>query len=145
MTWMSAYPPTRAGLLRRLAAMAYDTLVLFALFMLAGFCTIIVTSGEAVAAGNPWFQALLLLIAISYFCGSWLRGGQTIGMKAWRLRVVRMDGNPLDARSAALRFVTAALSWVVFALGFLWILIDPQGRAWHDRLSGTRLVRIPKV
>ena len=145
MTWMSAYPPTQAGFLRRLAAMAYDTLVLLALFMLAGFCTIIATSGEAVAAGSPWFQALLLLLAIAYFCGSWMRGGQTIGMKAWRLRVARIDGSPLDARSAALRFVTAALSWAVFALGFLWILIDPQSRAWHDRLSATRLVRIPKA
>jgi uncharacterized RDD family membrane protein YckC len=137
-------PLKPAGLLRRIAAMTYDTLLLLAILMVAGFVTLIFTHGEAVAVGNYWFRALLWLLALAYFCGSWVRGGKTIGMKAWRLQVTKWDGASLDGHTAVLRFVAALLSWAVIGLGFLWVLIDPEKRAWHDRLSGTRIVITPK-
>ena len=141
---MDTNPPTLAVFLRRIAAMAYDTLLLLATFMFAGFFTLMLTGGAAVAPGNLLFRGLLLSIALGYFCGSWVYGGKTIGMKAWRLQVTKQDGGSLDGRTAVLRFVAALLSWAVIGLGFLWILIDPDRRAWHDRLSGTQIIVTPK-
>jgi uncharacterized RDD family membrane protein YckC len=133
-----------AGLLRRIAAMGYDALLLLAIYMITGFIALMLTGGEAVPAGNPWFRLLLLLLALFYFCASWIRGGQTIGMKAWRIQVTRLDGSALDGPTAVLRFGAALLSWAVIGLGFLWVLIDPEKRAWHDRLSGTQMLITPK-
>jgi uncharacterized RDD family membrane protein YckC len=70
----------------------------------------------------------------------WTRGGQTLGMRAWRLKVLRDDGQPLTIQDALLRYVAAILSWAALGLGFLWILVDSDGLAWHDRISKTRLV-----
>ncbi len=124
--------------------MTYDALLLLAIFMFAGFLVLMLNGGVAVAPGNPLFRGLLLLLALGYFCGSWVYGGKTIGMKAWRLQVTMLGGGPPDGRAALLRFGAAVLSWAVLGLGFLWILIDPEKRAWHDRLSGTRIIVTPR-
>lgn len=133
-----------AGLLRRLAAMLYDGLLLIALFMLAGFLALFATGGDAVPAGSFWFQSSLVLVAMLFLCGFWLHGGQTLGLRAWRLRVESADGGPVDARQALLRFAAALLALAPAGLGLLWLLVDPERRAWHDRLSGTRVVLLPK-
>jgi uncharacterized RDD family membrane protein YckC len=77
-----------------------------------------------------------------FFTGFWWRGGQTLGMRAWRLKVVRMDGSPLRWSDALKRHLAALLSCLTLGLGFLWVLVDSDGLAWHDRLSATRLIRI---
>ncbi len=136
--------PRPAGLFRRLAAMVYDGLLLAAVFMLAGFVALIVTGGEAVPSGSVWFQSYLLLIAMLFLCGFWLHGGQTLGLRSWRLRVESADGGPVDPRQALLRFAAAFLALAPVGLGLFWLLVDPERRAWHDRLSGTRVVLLPK-
>jgi uncharacterized RDD family membrane protein YckC len=135
-----------AGLLRRLGALLYDLLVVTALLMLAGFAAIRYTGGEAVPAGTPWFQAMLIIVVATFFCGFWMTGGQTIGMRAWRLRLITddADGNVVSLATALIRFAAACLSLLPLGLGFLWILIDRRRLTWHDRLSGTRVVRLPK-
>jgi uncharacterized RDD family membrane protein YckC len=133
-----------AGLLRRLAAMLYDALLLLALFMLAGGVALLATGGEAVPAGSVWYQAYLLLIAMLFLCGFWINGGQTLGLRSWRLRVESADGGPLDARMALLRFAAGFVALAPAGLGLFWLLFDPERRAWHDRLSGTRVVLLPK-
>ena len=65
-------------------------------------------------------------------------------MRAWRLMVVRNDGNRLQLRDALARFAAAALSWTAVGAGFLWSLLDREKLTWHDRLSGTRLVILKK-
>lgn len=132
------------GPLRRLAAMFYDSLLLTALFMLAGALTVAV-KGDAVTAGDPALRALLVLVAAGFFVGFWSHGGQTLGMRAWRVRVVADDGAAPTFARALLRFICAVLSWVPFGLGYLWMLVDRDKRAWHDRLSGTRLILLPKT
>lgn len=136
--------PRPAGLLRRLGAMLYDGLLLVAIFMLAGLLALTVTGGEAVPSGSFWFQAYLLLIAMLFLCGFWINGGQTLGLRSWRLRVESADGGPVDARQALLRFAAAFLALAPAGLGLFWLVIDPERRAWHDRLSGTRVVLLPK-
>jgi uncharacterized RDD family membrane protein YckC len=124
--------------------MLYDALLLLALFMLGGGVALLVTGGEAVPAGSVWYQTYLLLIAMLFLCGFWISGGQTLGMRSWRLRVESADGGPVDARQALLRFAAGFVALAPAGLGLFWLLVDPERRAWHDRLSGTRVVLLPK-
>ncbi|MBA3562940.1 MAG: RDD family protein [Gammaproteobacteria bacterium] len=129
-----------AGLGRRLAAIAYDLLILAAILMLATALWMPFTR-EPIAPGNFWYRAYLLALTVVYFCGFWIHGGQTPGMRAWRLRVERSDDQrPLRWQDALLRALAAAFSWGALGLGFLSALTDREQRTWHDRLSGTRLV-----
>ncbi|MDZ7810571.1 MAG: RDD family protein [Arhodomonas sp.] len=128
------------GLLRRLAAIFYDSLLLIGLWMAVTALALLLTDGEAIAAGDWGYRLLLLLIAVVFFCGFWSRSGSTLGMQAWRIRVVSEDGGPVSFDRALTRFGAALLSWLPLGLGFLWSLIDREGLAWHDRLSGTHLV-----
>jgi uncharacterized RDD family membrane protein YckC len=141
----TARPWRRAGLLRRLAAICYDLLLILALFMVLAFAVILLRTGDAVDAGSGWFQLLLVLVWWFYFSWSWTHGGQTIGMLAWRMRLQQDDGNPVHWRAAGLRFLGAGLSMLALGLGFLWCLFDRDGLGWHDRLSRTELRYLPKT
>jgi uncharacterized RDD family membrane protein YckC len=135
----------RPSLLRRLAAVLYDGLLLIALWMAASALWLAVRDGEAVPAGEAWFRLYLLAIAWAFLVGFWVRGGRTLGMLAWRLRLVAAaDGGPVTLRQASARFFAALLSWLPAGAGYLWALVDRDGLTWHDRLSGTRLVLEPK-
>lgn len=138
---------------RRLASMFYDCLILVALWMFAVLVALLLLQtgnaplGEAVPSrgiGHYFFQLYLLAVAFAFLGWFWAHGGQTAGMRAWGLHLVRADGQPAGWREAALRFGTALLSWLPLGLGFWWALFDPQNRAWHDRLSGTRLEYRPR-
>jgi uncharacterized RDD family membrane protein YckC len=126
------------GLARRLAACLYDGLVLMAVEMLAGAAWIAL-SRAAVEPGDWRFRTYLLAVAALFFAGFWTRG-ETLGMRAWRLRILGPAGGPPGPGRALLRFFAALLSWSALGLGFLWVLVDRDRLAWHDRLSGTRLI-----
>jgi uncharacterized RDD family membrane protein YckC len=135
-----------AGLLRRLAALLYDSLLVVALLMLATVPYVMLTGGAAAShLARALFQTYLLAVMLGFFSWFWLHGGQTLGMRAWRLRVVSQNGAPLRPRQALARFAWALPSLLLFGLGLLWVLVDQERLAWHDRLSGTRLVVLPKV
>lgn len=133
--------PARAGeppgLARRLAACLYDALVLVAVLMFAGAAWVAVA--RAAAPPGDWlFRAYLLAISAVFFAAFWTRG-ETLGMRAWKLRIVAADGRAPGWRRALLRFAAALVSWAPCGLGFLWMLVDRDRLCWHDRLSGTRL------
>ena len=94
--------------------------------------------------GNLWYFTYLLLVACGFFSGFWMKGGQTLGMKTWRLRVETDQGQTLGLKQALLRFFAAILAWLPAGLGFLWMLVDPKRKALHDHISGTRIVTLPK-
>ena len=77
-------------------------------------------------------------VAAAYFVWQWRRGGQTLAMKTWRLRLVTRDGAPLTLRHAASRFVFAVPGALLLGRGFLWALVDREGQFLHDRLAGTQ-------
>ena len=133
-----------AGLLRRLAAAVYDGLLVIGILMLMTLLLVIAGGGEAVPAGKPAYQASVLLVMFLFFAGFWTRGGQTLGMRAWRLRLESRDGEPVSWMQAAKRFAAAFLAWLPLGLGMLWILVDRQGLSWQDRLSDTRVVLLAK-
>ena len=137
-----------AGLLRRLGALFYDSLLLAALLMVVTAALLPLTGGEAIdAAKNPlleWVYRGLLLVTVALYYGiPWTRRGQTLGMVAWRLRLERADGSLPRWPDVPKRLAAATLSLLPAGLGWWWMLVDPERRTWHDRLSGTRIVLTP--
>jgi uncharacterized RDD family membrane protein YckC len=129
--------------------MLYDGLLLLALLMVATALFLPLTGGEALnAQGHPVlelvYQAVLVLLILGFFGLFWTRRGQTLGMASWRLRIERDDGRLLTWGDTTRRLAWALLSLLPLGLGFVWILFDPERRAWHDRLSRTRVVVLPK-
>lgn len=139
----------RAGLLRRLGALLYDGLLLLALLMVATAALLPFTGGEAIdPREHPLlefvYRCLLALLIVGFHGLFWTRRGQTLGMASWRLRVEREDGRLLTWGDTLRRLAWAVVSWLPLGLGYLWILFDPQRRAWHDRLTRTRVIVISK-
>jgi uncharacterized RDD family membrane protein YckC len=94
---------------------------------------------------QPVLRALLgvwlLVVAGTYFVVSWTRVGATIGMRAWKLKLVRDDGARVDARTAVVRYVLALASLAAFGCGFWYAWFDADRRTWHDRVCRTRMSR----
>jgi uncharacterized RDD family membrane protein YckC len=134
---------TPASFLIRVAAMVYELLLVTAVVFVASFLIIPVV-GDLHA---PWqrhlFQVYILGVLFAYFSAFWLRSGQTLAMKTWRIRLVNPDGAPLTLKQAALRFVLALLGLLLAGAGFWWALFDRDRQFFHDRIVGTRLVRVP--
>jgi uncharacterized RDD family membrane protein YckC len=132
----------RVGLLRRLGAMLYDSLAAFSVLFIADALVVIPLQalwGIESIGKHPLFQLYQFVVIYVFFAWFWVHGGQTLGLRAWRIRVVREDGAPLQWSDAAKRFAAAILSWLPLGAGFLWAAFDRQGLAWHDRMSRTRL------
>ena len=140
---VGALGPPPAGLARRFAAMFYDSLLLAAALYAAAIPAVWLRGG-AVPPDELWFQAWLVFVAWFYLALSWTRGGQTLGMRAWRCRLVTVDGGPVGWGRTLARFAAALVSWAALGLGFWWALAGPERRCWHDRWSGTRIVLVPK-
>jgi uncharacterized RDD family membrane protein YckC len=145
-----------AGLARRLAAMAYDTMLSLALLMVVTFAYLMALRliyGEAqlklmsdagALNGDPLLSTLLLFSLFAFFAKFWTHNGQTLGMQVWGVRVQNADGSAIDLWQALLRFLLAIISFLCVGLGFFWILLDKQKRSWHDIYSGSCTVQLPK-
>ncbi len=131
-----------AGLLRRLAAMVYDGVLLLAIWFVLGWVAVYFSGGEA--APRATMQALVLGSTVLFLGGFWMRDGRTLGMLAWRLQLAPAHGRHISLRMIGLRLLGGALSLLAFGLGFLWMLWDPEKRMWQDLLSGTRVILVPR-
>lgn len=132
--------PVLSPLPRRVLSLIYEALLLAALLWCAALVFKIIETPLAVAHSRTIFQAYLFLLTGVYFVWQWTHGGQTLAMKAWRIRLVTRDGEAINARLAWTRYVLATLGVLAFGLGFLWSLLDRERQFLHDRLAGTRLV-----
>jgi uncharacterized RDD family membrane protein YckC len=138
--------PVPAALPWRLLAAVYDALPVLALWMLASALVLLVRGNrpfEPFSAGQWLLWLACWAIAGLYAVLSWHRGGQTLGMRPWRLRVVDAGGGRPALGALWLRFAVATLSLAAGGLGFLWSLVDRDRRTWHDIAAGTRLLREP--
>jgi len=143
--------------------MAYESLIVAAILLVASFAFLGAATSRLEGPARHLFQAYLFLVLGLYFVWCWRRGGQTLPMKAWKLRLVRRDGAPVDTPRAVLRYALAALAlgasavaaavlwrepgaglaWLALAPGaltLLWSLVDAERQFLHDRLAGTRIV-----
>lgn len=131
-----------APLWRRLVAAVYDGLLLIALWMVAAMLDVLARGLLDLPQQRLGFQLLLFLVGLAFFGWFWTHGGQTLGMRAWRLQLRRDDGSALRWPTAAVRYGLAYLSWISVA-GMLWCLVDARRRALHDVLTGTEVVELP--
>jgi uncharacterized RDD family membrane protein YckC len=140
---------------RRLAAGLYDLLPMAALWMAATAAWIALAqwlwpeqraaleSYGRWAVANWAFRAWLLGVTCAYYAGSWAAAGQTIGMRAWGLRVARADGRRLGAGAALLRFVVALAGVAAFGIGLWWAWLDPRRRMLHDLVANSEVRHLP--
>jgi uncharacterized RDD family membrane protein YckC len=133
---------------RIIGSAIYDWLIILGLLMIGGFLAVqlnlLFTGAEAIAPHNRLFQVYLLTIIVGYYLYFWRRSGQTVGMKAWRIRLVALNGEPLNVRQMSLRMLGAVPAFGVCLLGVLWHYWDKSGLNWHDHISQTKLVYRPK-
>jgi uncharacterized RDD family membrane protein YckC len=126
-------------------AILYDTLLLLALSIMLTLAFIAVNSGESVSVDqNLTYQLCLGAISYVFFVAYWTRSGRTLGMQSWRLQLETSSGERAGIATASIRYFAAILSWAPLGLGFWWQLWDKDRLAWHDRISGTRLMHYPK-
>lgn len=161
-----------AGVCRRLGALLYDALVLVAVLFVSTLPWLLATGGEAVTPESSGFVAQLyriwlVAVAFAYFGRSWTRGGQTLGMRAWRIRLVRADGGAPGWLDSVVRFTLGAAMAILAGFGLwflrppgwslpdlaalllllppvanlLWAAFDARGRSLQDLASLTRVVR----
>jgi uncharacterized RDD family membrane protein YckC len=117
----------RAGFWVRMVALLLDVILL----------------GIVMSLLHPLFHMHLLLLAI-YGAVMWKLRGSTVGGIVFDLRVVRLDGRPMDWETAIIRALSCFLSLAVAGLGFFWIAFDDAHQGWHDKIAGTVVVRVPK-
>lgn len=134
-------------------ALVYDLWPVVAMWMLASllFTVGYTVSGHATRENIAPFSALQWLLWLvcwlitgAYALLSWRRGGQTLGMRPWRLKVVDAAGAAPSWRGLALRFAVGSVSLLPAGLGFWWAWFDRDRLTWHDRASGTRMIRLPR-
>ncbi|MET0918523.1 MAG: RDD family protein [Burkholderiales bacterium] len=163
--------PPVAGLIRRLACLAYEALLLTALLFIASFLLLpLVSHGRAGSAASltlpdPPSRAMLFgalfAIAAAYFIWFWTGGRRTLPQKTWRLRIVGREGRPPDYRRALIRYLggwvgpalalltyvamkpygLAGVALVPLGLNYLAAFVDAERQFLHDRMAGTRIVQ----
>jgi uncharacterized RDD family membrane protein YckC len=120
----------RAAFLDRLAAFSLDAILIIIAVQVLDF--------------DREFARVGFLLALVYHVSFWTLKGTTLGGIICQLRLVRTDGAPVGFSEALVRGLTGIFSLAVFGLGFLWILKDPDRQAWHDRVAGTYVVKVPR-
>lgn len=134
------------GLARRLAAMFYDAWLLVALWLIGATVDYAIQRALGLAE-DPYrlpLQVFIVACPFLFYGWFWTHGGQTLGMRAWRMKLLNADGSTVDWRHAIIRVAAAHISLLALGLGYLWMLGDREKLTWHDRWSNTRLVMLQR-
>ncbi len=140
---------TSPNLLRRMAALIYDTFLILPLIMLlvaiAMGLQLVAGGGTSAEPIDPVLVQLLSVLAVmGFYIAFWRIKGQTLGMQAWRIQLRSFEGGEVSAGRCLLRCLGAVLSLIPLGLGFWWCLLDRRNRYWHDYLSRTELQLLAK-
>jgi uncharacterized RDD family membrane protein YckC len=132
-----------AGRLVRFASLLYEGFLLVPILFLGAYLFLALAQQDAHSGtGRLLFRAWLLAVVGVYFVTCWVKGGGTLAMKAWQLKLARIDGGPVGARQAWLRYALAVPGLFLFGSGYLWAFVDRDRQFLHDRLAGTRIYRL---
>jgi len=146
----TSYP----SLSRCLLAIIYDSILLIPVLMTTSLITLLfcaaisgLNSEGNLAMQIPVFlrQLIIALTIFFFFSWFWIKNGQTLGMQAWRIKLVSTNGKNISLKQASMRLVGAVISAGFFGLGYLWVLLEAKNHSWHDLISGTRLILLPKT
>ena len=129
------------GILRRLAGMCYESLLLTGIlivFLILPHVVIAFFAHRVATASALWIHLFLTLLA--YFVWFWSHGGQTLAMKTWKIQLLTHAGHPVHPAQALWRYLLCWPSLACGGIGILWAVFDRNGQFLHDRIAGTRLV-----
>ena len=135
------------SLLRRLGACFYDAFLAFSLLFFMGLIYNAIFGVENIQINNKhliFYQLYQFIFLLFYFIFPWFKSGQTLGMKAWHIRLISNDNNKITLLQCFIRFFAGLLSWALFGLGFLYALINQKKLTLHDKLSNSFLLYEPK-
>ncbi|MES2623741.1 MAG: RDD family protein [Pseudomonadota bacterium] len=143
-----------AALWRRLAAIVYDSFLVFAIWIIIGFIVLKAfgiteartIEGNAVVL-EPLYKntlfAAMLISAYLFFGWFWTHSGQTLGMQAWRIKVQNADRSSISWLQTLLRCGSAPIAFLCAGIGYFWMLFDGKKRTWPDLLSRSVIVKLP--
>ena len=147
-------PLRRAGLMRRLAALLYDSFLVVAVWFVIVFMLqrIVGTQSNKLIDGvvqtDPLLDALLFTIMVTsgsgFYIWFWTKSGQTLGMIAWRIKLESLDGGLINFKQGMIRYIAAWPAFFLLGLGYLSIYLNSNGDAAHDRVSRSKVVVLPK-
>lgn len=147
-------PLQPAALWRRLAAILYDSFLVFAIWIIIAYFVLYMfgiteartVEGNAVVL-DPLYKnilfAAMLISAYLFFGWFWTHSGQTLGMQAWRIKVQNADGSAVNWRQTLVRCGSAPVALLLAGIGYFWMLFDSQKRTWPDLLSRSVVVKLP--
>ena len=124
-------------------AIIYDILLLLAVLFIATSVAMVFNHGEAIEPGQslyPFYIVYMIIVSFFFYGWFWTHGGQTLGMKTWKMKLEHVNGDAITWSLAFIRFISAAVSWAAAGLGFLWSLVQPEKRTWHDIASRCVLI-----
>lgn len=140
--------------MRRLAALLYDGFLVAAIWMVLGFLLqrIVGTESNQLVDGvvqtDPVLDAILFAIMVAsgsgFYIWFWTRSGQTLGMIAWRIKLESLDGSLIDFKQGVIRYLAAWPAFFLLGLGYLAMYLDGNGDCVHDKISGSKVVLLPK-
>lgn len=137
-----------AGLWARLAAYLIDVLAL----ALASWAIVFSIAGELSPSGTARVPpeavvatvALFLVGSLVYFTVLWKQYGQTLGLRMWGIKIIRVNAAPLTWESALMRFLGYLICWATLSALFLWAVFDRRRQGLHDKMAHTYVIVVPK-
>jgi len=134
--------PNTLSFWRRTLCLIYDFLLFLAIWFVASFIFIMIVQDTNFDYFKPIYQFYSLSVIGIYFIWFWTHGGQTLAMQTWKMRVVAKNGTTLSMKQAITRYIFAVIGITSFGIGIIWALFDRDQQFLHDRLAGTRIIKI---
>jgi uncharacterized RDD family membrane protein YckC len=129
----------RPSLPRYLCIIAYDTLLLLSVLLVASFVAVALNGGEAIGSDNPFFMLYIFAVCFFFYGWFWTHGGQTLGMRAWKVYLIGNQQHEVTWLQALFRFIGALMAWLPLGFGIWWQWLGKENKSWPDMLSATRL------
>ncbi|NQY51361.1 MAG: RDD family protein [Piscirickettsiaceae bacterium] len=129
----------RPSVLRHLAVMIYDSLLLVSILLLASIPAVALNSGHAIPHNHPIFIIYLLTVSCCFYCWFWTHGGQTLGMRSWKIYIINNNRHSITWTQAFIRFFVAIISWIPLGMGYWWQYLGRNKLSWLDYFSATEL------
>lgn len=135
---------TTASRFKRIAALIYDSLLIIALLFLSTFLLLLARDGETFGPNHVGYILSQLMVGGLYLVFCWTKGGQTLGMLAWRIKLINSLNQPITVQQGIKRYVFACLGFWLGGIGILWMFINRKQLSLADYLSQTRMVSVAK-
>ena len=139
---MSTVTKTKpVGLILRIGIMFYDSILLVAVLF---FAALIVVPTFGITTEHPLFllfKIYIFLVGFIFFAWCWTHGGQTLGMKTWKVKLVSEKHAQVTWKESLVRYLISILCWLSLGIGFLWCYTNKKRLAWNDLGSKTYLQR----